>query len=148
MRVLFSPAWDRHRDKGLFILRLGLGIMFIFHGWPKISGGPHFWGMIGHAVGNFGIHFAPVFWGFMAACTEFFGGIFLILGLLTRGAALFLTIQMIVAVGFHHGKGDSLAVMSHAIEDGIVFLSLILIGPGRISLDNLLFRGSEKKSEE
>ena len=35
----------------------------------------------------------------------------------------------------HLGKGDGLMGASHAIEAGILFLSLILIGPGRYSLN-------------
>jgi putative oxidoreductase len=35
----------------------------------------------------------------------------------------------------HLSKGDGLSVASHAIENGIVFFSLIFIGPGRLSLD-------------
>jgi putative oxidoreductase len=42
---------------------------------------------------------------------------------------------MIVATSMHLSSGQGLGVASHAIEDGIVFLSLILIGPGKYSLD-------------
>jgi len=130
-----DKCFEKYRDTGLLILRLGIGAMFAWHGWPKITGGPEFWGKIGMATGSVGIHFAPVFFGFMAAAAEFGGGICLILGLSTRLACVFLTINMIVAAAMHLGKGDGLAVASHAIEAGILFFSLILIGAGRYSLD-------------
>jgi putative oxidoreductase len=130
--------WDRFRDQGLLILRVGLGIMFIYHGWPKIIGGPHFWHMLGMSTGHLGIHFAPTFWGFLAALAEFGGGILLLAGFLTRLACAFLFIDMFVATSMHLGNGQGLAIASHAIECGIVFLSLILIGPGRFSIDAML----------
>jgi len=51
---------------------------------------------------------------------------------------MLLTINMIVATSMHLNRGDGLGGASHAIEDGIVFLSLILIGPGKYSLDEKL----------
>ena len=45
---------------------------------------------------------------------------------------------MLMATLFHLGRGDGLKGAAHAIEVGIVFLSLILIGPGKYSLDEKL----------
>ncbi len=97
---------NKYRDVGLLILRVGFGIMFMFHGAPKLFGGPERWGKLGAAMGNFGIDFLPAFWGFMASFSEFFGGILLILGLFFRPACILLTLTMIVAAGFHIGRGD------------------------------------------
>jgi putative oxidoreductase len=130
---------DRYRDQGLLILRIGLGVMFILHGWPKLAGGPELWKMVGGATANFGIHFAPEFWGFLAACAEFFGGVLLILGLFTRLILFPLVFDMLVALSFHLYRGDNFGIFSHPLEVGIVFASLILIGPGRFSLDYRLF---------
>ena len=126
---------DKHRDTGLLILRIGMGIMFMFHGAPKLFGGPEVWTKVGMAMGAVGITFMPVFWGFMAAISEFIGGLLILLGLLTRPASMLLFITMAVAASMHLGKGDGLGGASHAIEAAVVFLSLILIGPGKYSLD-------------
>lgn len=126
---------DKHRDTGLLILRIGLGCMFLFHGLPKLFGGPERWEGIGGAMANLGITFLPAFWGFMAAISESLGGICLILGIFVRPACMLLTITMLIAAIFHLGRGDGLKGAAHAIEVGIVFLSLILIGPGKHSLD-------------
>jgi len=128
---------NRYRDIGLLILRVGIGAMFIFHGFPKISGGPAMWGKIGTTIGVFGVHFVPVFWGFMSSFAEFFGGIFLIFGFFFRPITMLMTINMIVATSMHLNNGQGLGIASHAIEDGILFLSLILIGPGKYSLDEI-----------
>ncbi len=61
----------KYRDTGLLILRVGLGVMMIMHGLPKLQGGPELWAGVGKSMGNIGIHFMPTFWGFMAAGTLF-----------------------------------------------------------------------------
>lgn len=125
----------KYRDPGLLLLRIGLGIMFLNHGLPKLMGGPERWAGMGGAMKNLGITFAPAFWGFMAAFAESAGGVALILGLAFRPACLLLAFTMTVATLYHLNKGDGIRGASHAIEVGIVFLSLVLIGPGKYSLD-------------
>lgn len=133
---MIGTGLTRYRDAGLLLLRIGLGLAFMAHGWPKLAGGTGTWAMLGGAMGNLGIHFLPTFWGLMAALVEFVGGALLILGLAFRPACLLLTFQMLVAVLFHLQRGDAFgAGWSHALESGVVFLSLIFIGPGKYSLD-------------
>ncbi len=126
---------DKYRDAGLLILRVGIGVMFVLHGYPKLIAGPETWAMIGGSMKVLGIGFAQTAWGFMAALSECAGGILLVLGFLTRPACFFLLMTMAVATMMHIGKGDSFLKYSHAMESGILFLSLILIGPGKYSLD-------------
>ena len=130
------------RDIGLLILRAGLGLMFVTqHGWDKISH-PAEWAKYGAAMGNLGVHFAPQFWGFMAAFSEFAGGICLVLGLLTRPMAGLIAFTMTVAMVMHLHGGDGFAKAQIPLQYGIVALVLLLTGPGRVSLDRLIFRGS------
>ncbi len=112
--------------------------MFIFHGAPKMFGGPEKWEKLGMAMKFVGIEFIPVFWGFMAGFSEFIGGVCIIFGLFFRPACMLLVITMTVAATMHLEKGDGLKGASHAIESGVLFLSLILIGPGRYSIDEKL----------
>lgn len=126
---------SKYRDFGLLILRLGIGAMFAFvHGWPKIAGGVDNWRQIGTAMKHLGINFAPEIWGFCAAMAEFGGGILLILGFLFRPACGAMAFTMIVATLMLYPKGG-LASASQPIELGILFLSLMLIGPGKYSID-------------
>ena len=125
----------KFRDFGLLIMRLGLGVSFIVHGSQKMFGGPELWTQIGGAIGNWGMHYYPVFWGFMAAFAEFGGGILFILGFAFRPAAFLLTITMAVATTMHVMKGDGYNVYSHAAELCVVFLGLLFVGPGRFSID-------------
>lgn len=125
----------KYRNTGLLLLRIGVGVMFIIHGFPKLAGGPKGWEGLGGSMKVIGIDFLPVFWGFMAAATETFGGFLLIVGLFYRPACILLVFTMIIAVLVHFGKGDGLGGASHAIELGIVFFALIFIGPGKYSAD-------------
>ena len=126
----------KYVDIGLLILRVGIGIMMILHGAPKMFGGPEKWEAVGAATQHVGIHFAPMFFGFMAALAEFFGGILLLFGLYFGAAMALLVINMAIATSYHLGSGDGLMGASHAIELGILFLSLLFIGPGIYSLDH------------
>lgn len=125
----------KFRDLGLLILRVGLGVSFIMHGSQKMFGGPEMWTQIGGAIGNWGMHMYPVFWGFMAAFSEFAGGFLFILGFLFRPAAILLTITMACALTLHFKNGDAFAIYSHALEVGVVFAGLIFVGPGKFSID-------------
>lgn len=121
-------------DFGLLILRVGIGVMFIIHGWGKLIGGTDKWEAIGSNVSNFGIDFGHTMFGFMAAFSEVFGGLFLILGILWIPANLLLLLTMLVATQYHYTNGDSFPDLSHSIEAGILFLALIFIGPGKYRL--------------
>ncbi|HMW13877.1 MAG TPA: DoxX family protein [Chitinophagaceae bacterium] len=121
-------------DYGLLIIRIGIGVMFALHGFPKITGGPEKWEMIGKAMENIGIGFAPTFWGFMAAVAEFVGGICLVLGFLFRPATAMLLFTMFIAAFMHYVNGDGFSGYSHAVESAIVFLGLFFSGPGKYAL--------------
>ena len=105
--------------------------MFIAHGAPKLLGGPERWERIGSNMKYLGIEFLPAFWGFMAGFAEAVGGLCLILGIFYIPACILLTITMIVATVRHLATGDGVMGASHAIEAGILFFSLIFIGPGK-----------------
>jgi putative oxidoreductase len=147
IQMLFNNESNKVRDIGLLILRIGLGAMFLFHGAPKLFGGPEMWSKIGGAAGNFGLTFLPAFWGFMAGVAEFGGGLAIMSGFLFIPGCILLIINLIVASSSHFHAGQGLGGASHAIEDGIVFLSLIFIGPGKYTFDCLLFSKKEVQSD-
>ena len=128
-----------NQNLAILILRIGIGFMFILHGWPKFIGGPEKWLSLGEfGMRSIGINFLPTFWGFMAVFSEFFGGIHLILGLFTRFFSTLLFVTMIVATMTH--IADGIMEASHAIESSIIFLALIFMGAGKYSLDYNLFQ--------
>jgi putative oxidoreductase len=126
-----------YRDVGLLVLRIGLGIAFLIHGLPKLTGGPRVWKGVGAAMGNLGIDQFPEVWGFLAAVTEGIGGVLLVLGAFYRPVCLLLTFTMIVAtcqltLG---SKDPEYRQYSHPMKMAIVFFGLAFIGPGRFSVD-------------
>lgn len=132
-------AGYKQKHFGLLLLRLGIGIMFILHGWPKLNGGPERWQMIGETMELLGIGFAHTFWGFMAGFAEVVGGACFVLGLFFRPACMLLLITMLIATARHVIGGDGFAGYSHALESAILFASFLFIGPGKYSLDCKLF---------
>ncbi len=134
-----------YRNIGLLIIRLGLGIMFILHGYPKMFGGPDTWVEVGSAMQFLGIDFAPMFFGFIAGVAEFFGGIFLLFGLFFTPSLIFLFAVMLVATIQHIGAGDGFVSYSHSIEIAIVFAGLLFIGPGKYSFDRKLQKKNRRR---
>ncbi len=132
-------AFERYRDLGLLIARLGLGLGFFwFHGLPKLRGGREAWEGTGGAMSRFGIDFAPEWWGFAAAVAEGVGGLLIAAGFLFRPACLAVLFVMIVAATGHFATGRG--TPAHAFKNAWVLAGLFLIGPGRYSVDHLLRR--------
>lgn len=132
--ALFSSL-SKYHHTGLLILRLGIGAMMIWHGYPKLLGGHATWKGLGASMSAFGMHDFPAFWGFMAAFAEAVGGLLFLLGFLFRPAVLLLMVTMGVAAMHHFNAGDGLKGASHAIELGVLFLAMFIIGPGKYSID-------------
>ncbi len=127
------------RNTGLLILRLGIGLSFAFiHGLPKLLGGYERWESLGRNTAYLGIDCWPVMWGLSAALAETIGGLLIAIGWMTRPAAAFLAITMIVATAMHLGLGEGLPGASHALEALVVFVVLILTGSGSYSLEQHL----------
>ncbi|MBM4148809.1 MAG: DoxX family protein [Lentisphaerae bacterium] len=121
-------------DVGIFVLRLGIGIIFAIHGYPKLSGGPGKWEGLGQTMGMIGITFLPVFWGFMAAVSEFAGGICLAAGAFSRIASGLMAFTMLIATVMHLNSGHGFQGAAHAMSMLVVFIALLISGPGRLAL--------------
>jgi putative oxidoreductase len=139
MKRFFSvPEHSTFGDVALLLLRVVVGTAFMFHGYGKITN-PFGW--MGPDP------FAPAPFVALAALSEFGGGLAWIVGLLTPLAALGIGSTMAVAFWFHaFQSGDpfvATALGQASFELALVFLAvailLIAVGPGRISLDRLIF---------
>ncbi len=146
----FLSSRSVNLDVGLLVIRLGIGFsMLAFHGYGKITGGPEAWERIGSNMAEMGITFAPVFWGFMAAFSEFVGSALIMAGLFFRPAALLLAFTMVVAILRHLSipagePGAGWDGASHALEFFCVYLGLFLTGAGRYAL---MGRGPGKRGD-
>lgn len=127
--------FGKYKNFGLLIIRVGLGILFIYHGLPKLTGGPVRWEKLGAAAGCVGIHFLPMVWGFLCAITETLGGVLVIVGLAFRPVCLLMVINLIIAAVFTFQLSGNFGDATHAIEDAITFAGLFFLGPGSYSVD-------------
>ncbi len=122
---------------GLLILRIGIGTAMIFHGYPKLLGGPERWETIGSAVKYLGINFGHQIFGFMAGLIEAIGGILLIIGLFHLPVTFLLFLTLVVALISRINLSDGFLGFAHPLEVAIVFLTLLISGPGYFSLDKI-----------
>jgi putative oxidoreductase len=132
---------DRLMDAGLLVIRIMLAVVFIYHGGQKLFGGLD--GFAGH-LGNMGVP-APQVAAFLAALSEFGGGLVLLAGVAFRWTLPFLVFTMLVAYFKGHGGNFSAQAGGgeYALTLGLVVLGLILTGPGAFGLTGLLGRKKE-----
>ena len=133
-------------DVSFTILRLVLGVVYFAHGAQKMLG--WFGGFGFHATMGFFTHMGmPAAVAFLVICTEFFGGLGLIVGLLTRIAALGIAAEMIGAIFLVHlPNGFFMNWMGTQKGEGIEYhllalataAALLLRGAGAFSLDRAL----------
>lgn len=123
-------------DFAVVILRVVVGVVFIAHGAQKVLGAFGGYGLeatVTYFAKNLGI---PLFLGYVASFTEFFGGIFLLVGFLTRPAALGIFITMTVAFTVHLPAGFFLPNgFEYTFVLAFISLIVLLFGAGNISID-------------
>jgi putative oxidoreductase len=131
-----SPAYDRQAvDVSLLLLRVIVGIIFAAHGAQKLFG---VWGGHGLAatVQQMG---SPL--GYLVTIGEFFGGLGLVFGFLTRFSAASLIVIMIGAIYMVHGK-NGFFLRDQGFEYNLALIGLLLpiliAGPGRFSIGHVL----------
>lgn len=123
-------------------LRIPVGIIFAAHGAQKLFGWFGGYGLEGTGGWMDSIGLSPgVVMAFLAGAAEFFGGIALVLGLLTRPAAFALSIAMLVAIFAVHFQ-NGLFMSNNGYEFGLALLaasvSLLFSGAGKASVDSML----------
>ncbi len=133
MRKLLSTKYSAGAfNTAMLLLRLGLGILMMKHGYDKLTGfselEPKFMNFMG--IGSTMSLALLVF-------AEFFCSLFLILGLFTRLAAIPLIIATCVMVFKAHngevfGDGETAAIYLTG------YLVLLFVGPGRVSVDSMI----------
>jgi putative oxidoreductase len=146
---MFRNLLSTSNDLVLTLLRVVLGIVFFFHGAQKMLGwfgGNGFSGTMQYFTGPMGI---PAVFAFLAIAAEFFGGLGLIVGFLSRIAAFGILVNMVVAIfkvhlpnGFFMNwtgaqKGEGFEYHLLVI---VIALAIIVKGAGALSVDYALSR--------
>jgi putative oxidoreductase len=123
-------------------LRLIAGIIFTAHGSQKLFAWFGGYGLEGTGQWMESIGLAPGYlMAMMAGSAEFFGGLLLILGLLTRPTALVLAVTMLIAIFSTH-FANGLFMSNNGYEFALslfaITLALMFQGGGKLSLDRIL----------
>jgi putative oxidoreductase len=130
-------SFDRLQPVALLALRVALAIIFIFHGYPKLT----------HTHGDlqklFVEHGMPGYFALLAGVIETFGGGLLLIGLLARPAALLLTIEMSIAIWKVHSVHGIYSVRDYEFPLALATACFVLasVGAGLISVDHFVFEG-------
>jgi putative oxidoreductase len=144
---MFRKLISTDNDSATAILRVVLGVIFFAHGAQKMLGwfgGYGFTGTMGFFTSVLHIP-APL--AFLAICAEFFGGLGLIFGFLTRIAALGIFGEMLVVVAMIHRQFGFFmnwtgAQKGEGYEYHLLILAtsvfLMIRGAGAASIDRLL----------
>ncbi|HZL69868.1 MAG TPA: DoxX family protein [Candidatus Limnocylindrales bacterium] len=144
---MFRKLVSTSNDFTLTIVRLVLGVTFFMHGAQKMLGwfgGYGFHGTMGFFTQQMGI---PTPLAFLAICAEFFGGLGLLVGLLSRIAALGIIVNMLVAIAtVHHVNGFFMNWTGQQKGEGFEYhllaiaLAIVVLvkGSGAISIDRAI----------
>ena len=143
-------------DVATAIVRLVLGVVFFAHGAQKLLGwfgGHGFTGTMGFFTGVLHI---PAIFAFLAIIAEFFGGLGLIFGFLTRVAAFGILSNMVVAIAMVHSQFGFFmnwtgAQRGEGYEYHLLILAttvlLIIRGAGAASVDRLLSSRAKQSAQ-
>jgi putative oxidoreductase len=135
LKTFFS--WKPVTENALLVIRLSAGLLILVHGLGTFNPAH----MEGNVAWLTDLHFpAPAFMAYLGKISELLGGVLLILGLLTRLASLTLIINMLVITAVL-GSSKIFTEDQHPFLLMLSFVYLLLSGPGKISLDYLLFKG-------
>ncbi|MDX1451130.1 MAG: DoxX family protein [Oleiphilaceae bacterium] len=132
------------------VLRLAGGTIFAAHGAQKLFGWFGGYGLEGTGQWMASIGLEPGYlMALLAGSAEFFGGLALILGLLTRPAAAVLAMTMVVAIFSVHIQ-NGLFMSNNGYEFGLALLalsvSLAFTGAGRLSIDRVLRERNQEQN--
>ena len=131
-----APVYASAHDIVETILRVTAGVLLVTHGYGKILNPFGAAGMV-ESLG----FYPGVFWSPLLAATEFFGGILVAIGLLTRPASFAAIIVLLVTVYFHWiVRAEGLAGSEKSILWAAIFLFFAIRGGNRHSVDARLGR--------
>ena len=142
MKALITKLLTSAPSFAPLALRIPIGIILMAHGAQKLFGWFGGYGLEGTGQWMASIGLTPGYlMALMAGSSEFFGGLLLIIGLLTRPTALVLSFTMVVPI-FSVQIGNGLFLSNNGYEFGLALLaatlSLTISGAGKLSADNLL----------
>ena len=142
MKEAIQTAISSEKGISSVPLRVGAGVIFMAHGAQKLFGWFGGYGLEGTGGWMESIGLAPGYlMALMAGSAEFFGGLFLVLGLLVRPSAVVLALTMLVAIFAVHFE-NGLFMANNGYEFGlsllVISIALAIRGAGSFGLDRVL----------
>lgn len=142
MKALLKTLTESKAGYSALALRIPVGIIFMAHGAQKLFGWFGGYGLEGTGQWMASIGLGPgILMAFLAGSAEFFGGLFILLGLLTRPASLALAFTMLVAIFSVHFE-NGLFMSNNGYEFGLALMaasvSLALSGSGKAAVDQFI----------
>lgn len=137
-------GWHNCKDAGLFLIRLALAIVFIYHGYGKLAN-------MEMTIGFFAKLGFPAILAWLVALGELGSGLAMLLGVLVRYAGILIAVIMLVAIlkvkmamGFGNGGYELDLVLL------LTALGVSMLGGGKYSLmgDKMCCEGCQEKTEE
>ncbi|GAB5382635.1 MAG: DoxX family protein [Aliiglaciecola sp.] len=141
-KSFLAKVFNSESGFGALALRVPVGVIFMAHGAQKLFGSFGGYGLEGTGQWMASIGLEPGYlMALLAGSAEFFGGLFILLGLLTRPSAIALAITMIVAIFTVHFQ-NGFFMSNGGYEFGLALLaasvSLALSGAGKAAIDNAI----------
>ncbi len=125
-----------HKNLGLFLLRLGLAIVFIAHGYAKLTGLEG----TGMFFEKLGIPM-PALMAYVVTAVEFLGGILMLFGVLVRYVGLLMSVTMLVAILTAKMQGGLMLPMAGKYELELMLLlsalAVAFLGAGEWTVSRL-----------
>ncbi len=135
-----NPIYEGLADYANTILRVAAGLIYVPHGYGKLFGGG-FEGTVGFFT-RIGLEPASAL-VFYVGCVEFFGGILIALGLLTRPFAGLAAINLFVAAFYVHWANGFLwsnGGYEYSLLWGLVMVVIFIRGGQQLSVDKMIGR--------
>lgn len=129
-----AKAASRNKDLGILLIRIAIGLVFVIHGWDKVSD------LSGTATAMAGLG-VPAVLAYVASFVELLGGVALIVGVWTRWVGILLAVEMAIAIALVKLQFGYVGGYEFELTLLLGSLGLTLTGPGAFSVEKIFLKG-------
>jgi putative oxidoreductase len=129
-----AKAASRNKDLGILLIRIAIGLVFVAHGWDKVSD------LSGTATAMSGLGI-PAVLAYAVSFAEFLGGIAFVAGLWTRWVGVLLAVVMAIAIALVKIKLGYVGGYEYELTLLLGSLGIALTGSGAFSVEKIALKG-------
>jgi len=129
-----AKAVSRNKDLGILLIRIAIGLVFVVHGWDKVSD----LSGVAIAMSSLGI---PAVLAYAVAFVELLGGTALIIGVWTHWVGILLAVEIAMAIALVKISFGYLGGYEFELTLLLSSLGITLIGPGAFSVEKIFLKG-------